>query len=174
MESEPYRHQTRWGHRTLRARRIRPYVALAPRLQLCADHRRQRGLCQGTSVYQTCWSSSPVGTDASKPAMGARTVVIQRIGCCLRFRPHQFLVVTRIQWRTQVEALVLVASVALQKLHLLAGLHALGNDLQPQTVRKTDDALHDGGGFRARFEVLDEAAVDFQLVEREAVQTADR
>ena len=49
----------------------------------------------------------------------------------------------------------------------------LGHDFQPQRVRKIDDGLRDGAGIHALGQVVDEAAVDLQLPDRQPAQIAE-
>src|SRR4051812_29969407 len=72
------------------------------------------------------------------------------------------------QRRAEVEALVLIAAHRLERVELLERLDALGDHLEPQAVRERDDRLHDRRVVGARHQVLDEAAIDLELVDRKA------
>src|SRR5262249_41268353 len=53
---------------------------------------------------------------------------------------------------------------------LLGGLHALGRHLHAEAAAEADDGVHDRRRLARAFDVADEAAVDLELVEREAPQ----
>ena len=53
---------------------------------------------------------------------------------------------------------------------MLLGLHALGNDLEPQRLGHVDDASHDDPVPRGAGNVLRQAAVDLQIIERQGFQ----
>src|SRR6185295_15398895 len=55
-------------------------------------------------------------------------------------------------------------------MELLGCFYALGYHFEPQAVRERNDGLHDGRIVGSRHEVLDEAAVDLEIVDGEAAQ----
>jgi hypothetical protein len=67
-----------------------------------------------------------------------------------------------------------VAALARQELALLFRLHAFRDDVQPQAVGQADDRLGDGGVVGVGQDVLDELAVDLQLVQRQPLQVRQR
>jgi hypothetical protein len=71
-------------------------------------------------------------------------------------------------------ALRVLAAVLLQQGVLPFRLHALRHHRQLQAVRQRDDRRHDGAVFRTLFQVLDEGAVDLDLLDREALQVSQR
>ncbi len=68
------------------------------------------------------------------------------------------------------EALILIAAQRAQEFQLLLGFHAFGDHLQAQAVRQRDDRVHDGRVLGIGDHILDEGAIDLELVEREAAQ----
>src|SRR5688572_24658940 len=73
------------------------------------------------------------------------------------------------RWR-QPEALDLVAALLAQVGQLLLGLHALGDDVQPQRVAHGDDGGGDRLVVRAAGEVADELLVELERVDRPALE----
>src|SRR3954451_8905923 len=71
-------------------------------------------------------------------------------------------------------ALHLRAPERAQQALLLLGLDAFGGGGHAARGRQIDDGLHDAGGAVGAGDVADEATVDLDLVEREAVQIAQR
>lgn len=62
---------------------------------------------------------------------------------------------------------------SLQELELLCGLHPLGNHLQPQIARQTDDRLHDHRVITIHHHVTYEGVVDLQRIDRQALQLGE-
>src|SRR3989475_4797180 len=73
----------------------------------------------------------------------------------------------------EVIALDLVAAVCGEQLELLLCFHALGNDLELETVREADDRERDHRVFRVRGDVADEGVVDLERVDRETLQVRE-
>src|SRR5262249_15785463 len=78
------------------------------------------------------------------------------------------------QWLTEVVALDLVAAMTAQKLNLLARLHALRDDPQPQAVHHGDDGFRQGRVVGVPRQTLNEGAVDFDCVDGEALEAGER
>src|SRR5581483_11274328 len=74
--------------------------------------------------------------------------------------------------RAEVETLELVACIALQIANLCCGFDALGEHRHAELVPERDDRAADACGTRVGADVLDEAAVDLELVERKLAQIA--
>ena len=74
----------------------------------------------------------------------------------------------------EVEALVGPAAVLAQEPVLLLGLHALGDHGEPERPRERQDHPRDGRVGRVAQHVLDERAVDLDLVQRQPLEVAER
>ena len=71
------------------------------------------------------------------------------------------------------KALKLVAAGVAQHRRLLFGLDAFGDHHQTERVTKADDGARDGEVGGVAFHVMNEGAVDFQTVERQAAQIVE-
>ena len=76
------------------------------------------------------------------------------------------------QRRAEQEALEPVAAGAAQAVGLQFALDADRCDLEAQAVRERDDRAHDRGRFGVGADLLDEAAVDLELVRPQAPERA--
>jgi len=66
-----------------------------------------------------------------------------------------------------------IAVTALQEIHLRLGLHAFGDHRQAQVVCHGDNALSDGGVMTISADVLNERAVDLDLVDGQTLELAE-
>jgi hypothetical protein len=73
-----------------------------------------------------------------------------------------------------VVALDLVAAEFLKEVRLLPGLDALGDHLQPEAPGQGQDGPGDGNILRVAGQILDEATVDLQGIDGQALQVAER
>jgi len=70
-------------------------------------------------------------------------------------------------------SLALAAAFSLEKMQLFLGLHALGDDAVLQALSDVDERAQNGGIIRVRGNVIDEAAVHFQGIQREFAQITE-
>ena len=92
--------------------------------------------------------------------------------CAIRGRPQQFLqLLDWYRWAHQV-ALHLIAAMPAQELRLLESLDALGNHLELQFARESDDGGADRTAVALGIQILDERTVDLQRIDRETAQIA--
>src|SRR6266536_4012178 len=70
----------------------------------------------------------------------------------------------------ETEALERMNAGGAQEQMLLGGLHALRRDFHAEPASETDDGVDDRRGIGGAFDIGDEAAVDFEAVERERAQ----
>jgi len=87
-----------------------------------------------------------------------------------RLQFHQISELIREQRRAEVKSLVLITSQFRQQGELLGGFDTLGDHFQMQAVRQRNDRANDRCVLRAPGHLLDKAAVDFQLINRQAPQ----
>ena len=66
-----------------------------------------------------------------------------------------------------------LATECAQRFELLPGLHPFGNGAEIQSLAQGENRANEGFVGRGIWQVLDEKAVDFQDVEREALQVAN-
>src|SRR4249919_3113753 len=77
------------------------------------------------------------------------------------------------QWAEEIETLHLVAAVRAQEIQLLRALHTLRQHSQVQDVAQRDDGLDDGCVIGILIDVADERLVDFESVNRKALQIVE-
>src|SRR6185437_8787040 len=123
--------------------------------------RSANGCCR----QQGSWSSA---LQAGELAVGPRRILLGQD----RILFQQLLELRGEEGGTEIKPLVLIATELGQQLQLLGRLHALRNHLQGQTMRERDDRAHDRGVLPERSHLLDEAAIDLELVDRKAAQIA--
>ena len=78
------------------------------------------------------------------------------------------------QWAAVVIALTLIASLSDDVGLLLCRLDAFGNDLHIKAATQLDDGANDGCVVFVNQDILNEAAVDLDLVQRQAAQVTER